>query len=377
MLMKRLVALFLFLALTGCASSLSNRYSADEKAKLLAEVLGDEQPLQELVTLYLDDDLKAVLDARIDRGWGSKRKLRALRSFLFSKDEQGISYDALSSRTAMETYRTGQGNCLAMTNLFVAAGRYVGLDAHYQTVSVKPTWDHAGETMIRYEHIVAAGRLRDGTYVVDFLPAFAIGDRPSEEIDDLAAMSLYFNNLGAEAVVDGKPDLAIQHLQQALALSPGNSDTWNNMGAAMRRAGNDRLGVFSYYQALEKNAFNYSALTNLARYYEAEGRANEARDISDRVDRYRRRNPYYHFFVAKLLYEDGQWNEAQEVLNRAIRLKKDEPEFYEALAQISRALGNEAETDRYLAKATRYRNMAHENPPERTMSSRLIVRKNM
>lgn len=375
--MKRLIILAFLLVLTGCAASLDYRYSGADEAVLLAEVLGNEQPLQDLVTLRLDDDLKSALDSRIDPGWRSARKLRELRNFLFSEDELGIAYDASSSRTAMDTYRTAQGNCLAMTNLFVAAGRYVGLDAYYQTVSVKPTWDHAGGTMIRYEHIVAAGRIGEDTYVVDFLPTFLIGDRPTERISDLAAMALYFNNLGAEAVVGGAPELAIQWLRQALVLSPENADTWNNMGAAMRRAGNDRLAVFAYFQALQKDAYNYSALSNLARYYEAEGLAVEAEEISERVDRYRRRNPYFHYFVATLLYQEGQLNEAQEILNSAIRLKKNEPEFYEASAQISRALGNEAESDRYLAKAKRYRNMKHENPPERTMSHRLIVRKNM
>lgn len=122
---------------------------------------------------------------------------------------------------------------------------------------------------------------------------------------------------------------------------------------------------------------NYSTLSNLARYYEAEGRAHEAQGISERVDRYRRHNPYYRYFVAKLLYEGGQWNEAQEILKSAIRMKKNEPEFYMALAQISQSLGNAADSDRYLSKAKRYRNKTHENPPERSMSHRLIVRKNI
>jgi predicted Zn-dependent protease len=77
------------------------------------------------------------------------------------------------------------------------------------------------------------------------------------------------------------------------------------------------------------------------------------------------------------VYQEGLPNEAQEILNSAIRLKRDEPEFYEASAQISRALGNEVESDRYLAKAKHYRSMKHEKPPERTMNHRLLVRKNM
>ena len=365
------------IVLTGCVSSLDYGYSNGEALKLRSEILGDAVPVSELVILRLDDDFKAALDSRIDPEWREKRKLRELRSFLFSDDELAISYDAASSRTAMDTYRTRQGNCLAMTNLFVAAGRYVGLDANYRTVSVKPTWDHARDTMIRYEHIVAVGRVGDETYVVDFLPEFLIGDRPSEEISDSAAMALYFNNLGAEAVVEEKPEKAIEYLRQALALSPDNPDTWNNMGAAMRRAGHDELAVFAYYQSLEIDQYNYSALSNLAQYYETEGRADEAMEISARGDRYRKRNPYFHYFVAKVFYEEGRLQDAQLFLDRAIRLKRDEPQFYEASAQISRAMGDETGSGQYLAKAKHYRQEKHETPPERTMNHRLMVRKNM
>ena len=55
--------------------------------------------------------------------------------------------------------------------------------------------------MIRYEHIVAAGRLdtRD-EYVVDFLPEFSSAGKLTRVISDKQAEALYHNNLGAEAV---------------------------------------------------------------------------------------------------------------------------------------------------------------------------------
>jgi len=373
---KSLLVPTLLMMLAGCASSLEYAYSGPDESKLLHEILGNEVPRSDLITLYLDDDVKAALDARINPNWGDKRKLRELRTFLFSEEETAINYHASSTQTAMGTFQTRQGNCLAMTNLFVAAGRYVGIDANYQTVSVKPTWDHEGDTMIRYEHIVAVGQIGDESYVVDFLPEFLLGDRPSEEISDLDAMALYYNNLGAEAVVENKPELAIEYLRQALALSPENADSWNNMGAAMRRAGNDRLGVFAYYQALEKDAYNYSALSNLAQYYENQGRADEAKVIAARVERYRRRNPLFHYYVASLFYAEGRLEDARVFLDNAIRLRRDEPQFYDASAQVAKEMGDLIESGRFLAKAKHYRDVKHESPPDRTMNHRLIVRKN-
>ncbi len=374
--MRNLMILILLGLATSCAS-LDYTYGGKHAPTLEREVLGDVEPQRELVTLALDDAIKARLDERIDADWRQKRKLRELRQYLFSEDELGITYDAAASRTAVDTFNERSGNCLAMTNLFVAAARYVGLDANYQTVMVKPTWDHEGETMIRYEHIVAVGNVGPETYTVDFLPEFLIGDRPTEDISDQQALALFYNNLGAEAVVDNEPDQAITFLRQALALNPDHSDTWNNMGAAMRRAGRDAEAEYSYVRSLNLDPYNYSALSNLSQFYESTGRVEDAEDISARVERYRRRNPYFHYFVAQVFAEEGKLDESIVFLKQAIRLKKDEPQFYEALARVYQRQGAKSESERQLAMATRYREAVSVTPPERTMNHRIWVKKNM
>ncbi|MFN3238052.1 MAG: tetratricopeptide repeat protein [Pseudomonadales bacterium] len=372
---KQVLLIWVMLTAVGCAFHPSYEYLGDDEAALLRQVLGDDPVPTELVTLQLSPEIKALLDQRIDRDGRSKEKLAELRALLFSEDGIGIKYDANATLTAQEVFVQKRGNCLAMTNLFIAAARYVGLDAHYQTVEVKPTWNHLGQTMIRYEHIVAVGRFGEETYVVDFLPEFLIGDRPSKNISDEQALALYYNNLGAEAVVDDKADAGIPYLQKSLQLNPENSDAWNNMGAALRRTGNEVLVEFSYLKALEKDSYNYSALSNLARFYEMEGRTREAEMIAGRVDRYRKRNPYFHAFAAEVLYQQGEYEEAQLFMDSAIRLKRDEPAFYEASAKIYLAQGNEVAHQRQLQRAQRFRDRSIERAPVRVMESRLIVRR--
>lgn len=373
--MLKLIALMLaVVVVTGCVTNPEYRYTGKDEAELMRQVLGNEPVPTRIVTLELAPEIKTALDERVDRNWRSHKKLQEIRAFLFGEEGVGIKYDADATLTATEVYRAKKGNCLAMTNLFIAAARYVELDAHYQTVEVKPTWDHSGQTMIRYEHIVAVGRFGEDTYVVDFLPEFLIGDRPSEDISDEKALALYYNNLGAESVVAEKPAQGIGYLRKALALDLENSDTWNNMGAAMRRTGKKRLAEFSYMKALEIDSYNYSALSNLARFYEAEGRDREAEMIASRVDRYRKRNPYFHAFAARILFDRGEYEEAHLLLNEAIRLDRDEPEFYEASARIYLAEGNERQYQRQLERANYYRTRVVERPPQRVMESRLIVR---
>lgn len=372
---KKILIVAVLVVLTGCVVNPEHSFTGEDQSRLMAQILADQAPPTDLITLRLNDDIKAQIDARIDSEWRSKRKLRELRAFLFSQDEIGIKYDATASLTASETFELRRGNCLALTNLFIAVGRHVGLDANYQTVAVEPTWNHAGETMIRYEHIVAVGRIGEENYIVDFLPEFLIGDRPAEEISDQHALALYFNNMGAEAVVDERPAEGVVHLRKALALVPDSSDAWNNMGAALRRSGQVQLAEFAYFQSLEHNSYNYSALSNLSRYYESAGRRAEAEVMANRVDRYRRRNPYFHFFAAQVLFDNGHYHASVESFDKAIRLKRDEPQFYEALAKVYAVLGNDLEAKRFMRRAQDMRERKVNVPPERVMESRLIVRK--
>ena len=196
---------------------------------------------------------------------------------LYGEDQLNVRYDAASTLSATDTFEARAGNCLSMTSLFIAAARYLGLDAHFQTVAVDPAWDHQGNTMIRYEHIVATGSAGGGrSYVIDFLPEFVVGDMDAKIISDLEAHALFYNNLGAEAIVDGRVDESLVNFRRAIRLRPKFSSAWNNMGAAMRRTGQYELAEFSYLRALDQDYANYSALGNLVLLYRYTDRDGEA-----------------------------------------------------------------------------------------------------
>lgn len=340
--------------LAGCVS-FDYRYSPAQEQQLISRVLAiaPEAPL--ISPLYLSESAKAVLDKRIKRGWGDEEKLNQLRDFLFDKKEMHLSYSADKTKTAMEVWQTHTGNCLSMTSLFIAAARYVGLDAGYETVDVRPTWDQQGDTMIRYEHIIAVGHLIGGReYVVDFLPDFVIGDRKSMRITDRQAVALYYNNLGAESLIDGRTKQAASYLAQAVQINGSLSDAWNNLGAALRRSGDDELAEFAFQRAVHLDMDNYSALTNLAQFYQSRGMEAEAKYFVARINAYRRRNPYYHYYIAHYLYEQGEYKKAIYLLEAAVSLKRDEPEFYLALARSYAKLGNNVESRHYKVLAAEY-----------------------
>lgn len=360
----------LVLAAMGCASTEFGMHEGTGSDRF-AEILGE--PAEFGDTLFLSDEIKAALDERINPRWNQAARLRELRTFLFDESEMNIRYDANGTLTAMELWEKRAGNCLAMTNLFVAAARHVGLDAHFQTVVVRPTWDHEGMTMIRYEHIIAVGTLNNSQeYVVDFLPEFVLGDKRARKVTDRHALALYYNNLGAEGIINRDHDTAIHNLRIALRLHENFSDAWNNMGAAQRRSGRVDLAELSYRRALQLDSGNHSALSNLAQLYASEGRNREAQQYMERVDRYRARNPYFHYFIARYYFDQGRFEDAIQMLERSIKLKREEPEFYEALANTHVRLGNESRGEYYRSRAEQLRSEVFK-PPARSQNHRFWI----
>ncbi len=372
--MRKLVMALGMLWLAGCAT-VDYRYTEAETEQLMREIIGDVTPPnpETLPTLALPDEARRILDEKISDRWHDGYRLDKLRELLFDEDQMDISYNATQTLTASEVWERGSGNCLGMTNLFVAAARHIGINAGYRTVDVEPTWDHSGATMVRYEHILATGRLRSGNeYVMDFLPEFVLGERDSKAVSDLHAYKLYRSNLGAEMLLEGDADLAVEHLRMALAIDDGFADGWNNMGAALRRQGRADLAEFAFQRSLYLNG-NLSALSNLVQLYENEGRGKEAEKFRKRVLRYRARNPYFNFHIARLFYQMGQLRNTVFFLEESIRLKRDEPKFYAAMSEVYAALGDEAGSVRYAALATKYEQELRDRGPPRERNHHFFI----
>jgi Flp pilus assembly protein TadD len=366
----------IILCFTACDSHVNYDYDETEESSLIIRVLGGGDSdgtttaLDTTDILALSPEIQRLLDTEIDDRWSPQHKLRKLRELLYSKDQLNIHYGSGNTLTASETFVAGAGNCLSLTSLFIASARHIGLQARYQKVVVDPIWDHAGNTMIRYEHIVATGKVSQGSvYVIDFLPDFIIEDLHANVISDEDALALYYNNLGGEGIVDNRLGDAIKYLRIALQLDLQASDTWNNMGAAMRRTGENELAEFSYLRAIYLDAANYTALSNLARFYRRLGREGEAAHFLGRVEKYRDKNPYFHYLLAEDSYQEGDFVSAQRSLQKSIRLKREDPDFYLALAKTNKMMGDTAASEEMLVLAEKYRQGVL-RAPQRRMNHR-------
>jgi Flp pilus assembly protein TadD len=261
---------------------------------------------------------------------------------LFSPDLFAIEYESGNTKTAIETFEAGSGNCLSMTNLFIALARYSGLDANYHLVRARPEWNQAGNVLLWTQHINSTGVLRSGeSYVLDFLPGQRLFREEMETVSDQYALAIFYNNLAAEAILRKHYTAAQGFLRTALALEPTISDVWNNMGATQSRLAKPDLAMASYQQAIHLDSYNNTAMSNLSRLYFAEGEETLGQYYLDRVLRYRLKNPYYRYANAQTALLDEDYEKAREELSAAIRLKEDDPSFFIALAQAYDGLGDE------------------------------------
>jgi tetratricopeptide (TPR) repeat protein len=311
---------------------------------LLAEIRGgDDAAVAQVVDiLELSDEVKSFIDGRIEPRMRTSKKLEILHEILFSPELFSIEYESGATKTATETYLSHSGNCLSMTNLFIAMARYVDLDAHYHLAEMRPQWDLSGNILIWTQHINSTGMLRNGSrYVLDFLAGQEFYAPDMKTVSDNYALAIYYNNLAAESILVQKYEVALRYLRTGLMLEPEMSDIWNNMGATMRRMNRRELAKASYLQAIHFDSYNHTAMSNLSRLYLQEGNTEMGSLLADKVKYHRIKNPYFRYANARQLISKQEYKGARRELNAAIRLKEDEAIFFVALADVYAGLGNE------------------------------------
>jgi Flp pilus assembly protein TadD len=219
--------------------------------------------------------------------------------------------------------------------------RHLGLQVSYQTVQIRPMWNRRGELLILSEHINALGRISPtNQYIIDFTPEVRLQQQTAEIISDTAAQALYFNNLAVELLIDGQTQQALELFRVALALDPGLAMAWNNIGSALGRLDKPELAEYSFLKASLLDRNNASSINNLARYYAGIGETAKSQRYRRAVQSYNNRNPYYHYMLGNLAFEEKNFDAAREHFQEAIRRNDLEPDFYLALGLTFRELGD-------------------------------------
>jgi len=385
-----IAALFLFF---GCASfptynsNVLNinqfpEYINQNGLKISPASIGQSVPDVEI--LALNDDMKFILNDLVVGVRNPEQKLNLLLEIIRNRVVYDTQDDVFGTKTAIETFETGRGNCLSFVNLFVAMARYAGLESGFQDIQTPPKWEKNGDALFITRHVGAfvdyssPGRF----YRIDFQggkSVFVIGDNnrflfaPSipagapefnpksvHSIPDSRAFAQYYNNLGSKYLAEGKSSDAFRYFVKAIMTDPELGYAWSNLGVAYSRNNQIEEAEQVYKRALTisrdrgDDVSAMSVMNNMARLYTRIGDRDRASFYEKEVKTFRDKNPYYHFFIGRIAYNDGRYEASIKDFKDAIRKKEDEHLFHFALAMSYYKMGEVEKAEKSLDMAKSY-----------------------
>jgi Flp pilus assembly protein TadD len=342
----------LFLLLGGALGGCSQYQRFDSSGHLRAEYvkrLGTEVAAQMEIPYELNDDIRANLGKNLHAGASDHEKLRAVRDFIFSRLD--LQYSLLPTRSAIETFKAREGNCLSFVNLFVGIAREEGLNPFYVEVTDLQKWNRRGGLVVSQGHIVA-GMYVDGTLATyDFLPYKPKAYKNFKPIDDRTATAHFYNNLGAEALLAGDVEKAQKLIEIAVGVAPEFAKALNNLGVCYARRGQVDRALEVYQRGLAIDPNDTLILTNLARAYQQTSRKEEALAILQRIEGANTTNPYFFLYEGDLALSQGETQKALDYLVKAFKQDSEVPEVHLGFVKVYLALGEVDKARHHLERA--------------------------
>jgi len=270
----------------------------------------------------------------------------------------GFRYDEGLTLTAAESFDTRAGNCVGFANMLVAMARRAGLNAEYQEVFRRPEWSSREDTVLLVKHINVVLESAGYTYVMDVSGLRFSPNVRRRIISDDYAKALYLNNIGAESLINNDLPTAYAYMAKAIKTEPLLTDSWVNLGVVLGR--NEQLddAAFALRTALDIDSYEYAAASNLYEVYLAQGDLESAAKLEDKVERYRRNNPYYLLQLSEEALVESNYDESLQFLQRAIKKKDTDHTLHFALARTQYLSG---ETEAAKGSLSRARELAPES----------------
>lgn len=317
----------------------------------LDERLGPAAGATAEVPFALDDQIRGVLEEAYRPGPNELRRVEHVLDFIFRR--VGLRYALTPTRNAVETYRAREGNCLSFVNLFVGVARHHRLNPFYVEVTDYQRWNYREGMVVSRGHIVAGMYVKGELKTYDFLPYRPKAYKDFKPIDDTTAAAHFYNNLGAEALLDGDLGLALERLETAHRIAPEFVKSLNNLGVAYARLGRVDEAVATYRRGLDLEAEDVALLTNLARAYQQQGKVAEALEVLSRVEGSNTTNPFFYVYKGELALSQGDLEGAVSYMAQALRRESELPEVHVGLVKVYLARGELSKARHHLSRALR------------------------
>lgn len=295
---------------------------------------------QELDPLAVPPELPIFARRATVTQTSTKAKLQHLLSAIFRPDSEGglgMVYDNSYTRTVSEVWRDRKANCLSLTSFYIAACDSIGIRAHYAEALNTNRWRRVG-SVIRFErHLVALVPIPPVEDVVaDFLPQLRkrVGVYRVQLQSKERVKALFFANRAVELMDEGISDEAIAKAEASVRIDPGMSVGWNILGVVRKSRGELETAEKAFRRALGCDPKDSSAIGNMEALLREQGRLEEALHFRRLGELVRKKDPYFHAFLAEEALAASDYPEAEKRIRMALKLLPHEPEFFLTLARL-------------------------------------------
>lgn len=360
----KLGSVFLLLGLCACQANIKNGFNRQS-------VLYDEgfvRPLNleiedENSIFTLGDDAKHFVEKAISGHSEPYEQMEALVFALFNHSKFNLLYDGKANTVADETFKNRAANCLSLTILAYALAEEAGLGVQFQEIDIPEFWTRQNGFSLLNGHVnlrlipksnPKITLFQVQSYQVDFDPNVSQHRFAKHIVNKQQVLAMFYNNKGADALVEQKFDEAYAYFKQALKVSNNFNSAIINLGILYRLAGYYPQSELAYKIALSNDTESLTALENLAYLYQFTHRDSLANELLQQVENKRASNPYYHINIAEQAFELQQYPLAIAHYKNAAKLDKKNHAVYFGLARAYFKLGDLSATKRNLLKAKEY-----------------------
>ncbi|AZQ84425.1 tetratricopeptide repeat protein [Colwellia sp. Arc7-635] len=291
----------------------------------------------------------------------TRQKATKLLKLFFSPEHINLAYSAGANVIAAEAFRNKAANCLSLTIMAYAIAKEANLNVAFQSVNIPEYWVRNGEVNMLTGHINLSVFTQKSpqknvfmsrsNIEIDFDPFINKKSFPKSSIKKHTVLAMFYNNKGANAMINGDYIKGYAYLKAALKVDPKFSSAWGNLGILYRFKGYQHSAIKSYRYAIGLNRHNLTAMSNLSLLLFAQGDYQEAKRLDQIIMRNRSLNPYYYSLLAQEQFYQGDYKIAIKHYRKAIKLNANVPEFYFGLAKIYYRLDNLSKAKTYLKKA--------------------------
>ena len=290
----------------------------------------------------------------------TKAKLQHLLDAIFRPEAEGglvMVYDNSHTRTVSEVWRDRKANCLSLTAFYIAACDSIGIRAQYAEALNTKRWRRVG-SVVRFErHLVALVPIPPLEDVVaDFLPqlrrrvgVYRVQIQPRERVK-----ALFFANRAVELMEEGVSDEAQARAEASVRIDPAMSVGWNILGVVQKSRGELEAAEKAFRRSLSCDSKDSSAIGNMEALLRQEGRLEEAFQYRRLGELVRKKDPYFHAFLAEEALASGDYPEAEKRIRTAQKLLPHEPEFFLTLARLHILQGKTEAAVKDLEEAQRW-----------------------